>query len=157
MGQGMVRIVTDTQDPALQQVVTLFEGMHREMAAQGMAMELAPGGGRMWCEGVERGLERFGRLVVAEHEGRMVGFAQGLIKLAPEYLGGALIGHIAHVYVAPESRGHGLGHQMVEQLHIWFVERKVTSMELQVLARNEAGQAFWEAMGYRLELLQYRK
>ena len=157
MGVMTIRVVDHAQDPALERVPALFEEMHREMAAQGMGLSLAEGGAARWCEGISRGLERFGRLVVAERGNELVGFAHGALKLAPEHLGGVRLGHIAHVHVLRDARGSGLGRAMVELLHAWFQEREVASVELQVLAGNEAGQAFWRALGYRVELLQLRK
>jgi ribosomal protein S18 acetylase RimI-like enzyme len=152
-----IRLVDHAQDPVLAQVTTLFEEMHREMAGQGMGLSLAEGGAALWCNGMARGLERFGRLVVAERGGELVGFAHGALKLAPEHLGGVRLGHISHVHVVRDARGSGVGRAMVELLHAWFQEREVASIELQVLAGNEAGQAFWRALGYRVELLQLRK
>ena len=152
-----IRVVDHAQDPALARVPALFEEMHREMAGQGMGLSLAEGGAVRWREGVARGLERFGRLVVAERGNELVGFAHGALKLAPEHLGGVRLGRIADVHVLRDACGSGPGRAMVGRLHGWFQEREVASIELQVLAGNEAGQAFWRSLGYRVELLQLRK
>ncbi|MCB0773583.1 MAG: GNAT family N-acetyltransferase [Flavobacteriales bacterium] len=157
MEQVAYKVIVDERDPALPAVQDLFTRMHHEMASQGMGLSLAEGGAGLWCASVSRGLERFNRLVIAMHGERVVGFAHGAVKLAPEHLGGMRLGHISHVHVAVDARGKGIGRGMVDLLHAWFADREVASIELHVLAGNDAGQAFWRSLGYRVELHQLRK
>ena len=152
-----VRTITQADDPALGTVPALFEMMHAEMASQGMLLRLAENGARIWLDATKSGLERFGRLAVAEADGRVVGFAHAVVKLAPDHLGGARTGHIAHVYVTPTHRRSGIARALVASLHEWLGAKQVTSIELQVVHRNEAGLAFWRSLGYGTELLQLRK
>ena len=152
-----IRNIRSVEDAALLQVPALFEAMHRAMEAQGMQLGLVPGGAAKWVELAAMNAERFGRLVVAELEGKVVGFAHGAVKLAPEHLGGARLGHITHVFVEPGSRGQGLGKEMVAELRSWFTAREVASIELQVVVGNEEGLRFWRSMGFAVELLQLRK
>jgi GNAT superfamily N-acetyltransferase len=152
-----IRAIDRTDDPALAALPELFELMHAEMAAQGMLLRLAERGGRIWLDGAIGGLERFGRLAVAESDGRLVGFAHAGVKLAPEHLGGARIGHITHVYVTPAHRRSGIARGLVASLHEWLQAKQVASVELQVVQGNESGLAFWRSLGYAPELLQLRK
>jgi ribosomal protein S18 acetylase RimI-like enzyme len=157
MSRASVRTITHAEDAALPAIVPLFEAMHAEMAQQGMLLRLGPDGARIWQEGIKGGLERFGRLAVAEADGQVVGFAHAVVKLAPEHLGGARIGHIAHVYVAPAHRRSGIARELVASLHAWLGAKQVASTELQVVHLNEAGLAFWRSLGYEPELVQLRK
>lgn len=157
MSTASVRTIAHADDTALPAVVPLFEAMHAEMAQQGMLLRLNPDGAHVWLEGSKVGLERFGHLAVAEADGQVVGFAHAVVKLAPEHLGGARIGHIAHVYVAPAHRRSGIARELVASLHEWLSAKRVTSTELQVVHRNEAGLAFWRSLGYVPELVQLRK
>jgi len=152
-----VRPVTDTNDPALIGIVPLFAAMHAEMAAQGMLLRLADGGALTWLDGVKGGLERFGRIAVAEADGGVIGFAHAAVKLAPEHLGGARTGHITHLYVAPARRRAGIARALAASLHGWLRDKEVASTELQVVRDNAAGLAFWRSVGYADELLQLRK
>lgn len=152
-----IRAVTDPEDPVLAGIEPHFQAMHDEMASQGMLLRLADDGARTWLNGVRGGLERFGRLAVAGSDGIITGFAHASVKLAPEHLGGARMGHITHVYVAPEYRRTGIARSLVVSLHEWLHAREVTSIELQVVKDNRAGLAFWSALGYTTELLQLRK
>lgn len=156
MQRANIRCIRSVDDPALHQLPALFEAMHHGMEAQGMQLKLAPDGASKWVEDAARSAERFGRLVVAERDGTVVGFAHGAVKLAPEHLGGARLGHITHVFVDPASRGQGLGKDMVAELRSWFTAKEVASIELQVVVGNEEGLRFWRSMGFAVELLQMR-
>jgi ribosomal protein S18 acetylase RimI-like enzyme len=61
------------------------------------------------------------------------------------------------VYVTPAYRRSGVARELVASLHQWLHAKQVTSIELQVVHRNEAGLAFWRSLGYGPELLQLRK
>ncbi|MBP7514098.1 MAG: GNAT family N-acetyltransferase [Flavobacteriales bacterium] len=157
MSTMTVRAVLRADDPALARVPALFEAMHAEMAEQGMGLRLVPDGGRVWLDGARGGLERFARFAVAEFEGHVAGFAHAAVKLAPDHLGGERIGHVTHLYVSPAHRRSGIARALAASLHEWLMAKQVTSIELQVVHRNEAGLAFWRSLGYASELMQLRK
>ncbi len=152
-----VRAILRADDPALSELPALFEAMHVEMEGQGMALRLVPGGGSIWLKATTSGLERFGRITVAEVDGQVAGFAHAAVKLAPEHLGGGRIGHITHVYVSPPHRRSGIAQQLAASLHAWLGSKEVSGIELHVVHGNEAGLAFWRSLGYATELLQLRK
>lgn len=156
MSQAQIRTIEEANDKALVAVLPLFTDMHSEMAAQGMVLRLAEQGARAWLDGIATGLERFGRLVVAEAGGEVTGFGYASLKLAPEHLGGARIGHIAHIYVAPAHRRSGIARSLAGSLHEWLRAKQVDSIELQVVRGNEAGLSFWRSLGYEVELMQLR-
>ena len=157
MSNATVRTITNAVDPALVKLPPLFEMMHAEMTGQGMFLRLDESGAQRWLESIKSGLERFGHVVVAEADGQVVGFAHAAVKLAPEHLGGSRMGHIAHLYVLPSHRRTGIARDLVASLHEWLSAKQVTSIELQVVHRNEAGLAFWGSLGYLPELMQLRK
>jgi ribosomal protein S18 acetylase RimI-like enzyme len=157
MSTAKTRIVQLADDPALQAVLPLFTEMHSEMATQGMQLRLVPNGASMWLEGIRHGFERFGRMVVAEADGTVVGFAHGAIKLSPEHLGGERVGYVAHLFVLPAHRRAGIARALATHLNAWFAEKNVRSVELQVVRDNGAGAAFWKSLGYKVELTQLRK
>ncbi len=157
MSDHRIRIITEGHDPSLALIAPLFEHMHEEMASHGMALTLAPDGFHIWLKGVSGGLERFGRLVVAEVDGAIIGFAHAGLKLAPAHLGAGRIGHISHLYILPRYRRSGIAQALAASLHEWSTEKQVTSTELQVVQGNEAGMAFWRSLGYAVELVQMRR
>lgn len=156
MDEIRFRYITDDKDPALDQVRPLLAGMYREMRRQGLMLPLADDGADKWIDGIQSSLGRFGILAVVYSGNRLAGFAHGALKYLPDYLGGYRTGVITHVYVHEDLRGQKVGRRLVSLLEQWFGEKKVHSVELQVIAGNDA-RAFWEKAGYTLELLQYRK
>jgi GNAT superfamily N-acetyltransferase len=87
---------------------------------------------------------------------KVVAFAHGGLKFLPDYLGGQKTGVVTHIFVKASYRHRHIGHQLLSLLEGWFKEKKVHSIELQVIAGNDARE-FWEKSGYSLELYQYRK
>jgi ribosomal protein S18 acetylase RimI-like enzyme len=152
-----IRVIINADDPALGGVVPLFEDMYAGMALQGLFTRLVPGGAQLWSEGIAKGLERFGRLVVAEEGGVVKGFAHATMKLAPEHLGGARVGQVTHVHVDPSFRTQGVGKRLVSSLDAWFQEKQIATVELQVVIGNEVAIQFWKDQGYGIELVQMRK
>lgn len=156
MKEVRIAELTDGDDPRFAAVAELFAVMHTEMRAQGMRLELAPDGEKLWVAEAARGLERFGRVTVALVGEEVVGFAHGALKLAPEHLGGARIGHITHVYVLSEHRRKAIASRLVRSLQDWFRQKQVHSVELQVVHGAAAALSFWEEMGFSVELFQLR-
>lgn len=144
-------------NPLLDQVEGLFLQLYDFMARTGLMMPLVEGGQGLWRKSVEKGLGRFGCLLVALQKDTVVGFAHGMIRFVPEYLGGYKVGYITHTFVSPNSRGRGLGRKMVSELEKWFSDRDVHSVEVQVLSQNDQAAGFWEELGFEKELIQLRR
>ena len=134
-----------------------MEAMYSSLESQGWPFPLAEGGAEMWLKPVRNTIGRFGRMVVAKANGSIIGFAHGMIKFLPDYLGGHAIGFVTHIYVDNNYRETGTGRRMVEMLEEWFRQKKVHSIELQVITGNTGGIDFWKKLGYLEELRQYRK
>jgi ribosomal protein S18 acetylase RimI-like enzyme len=100
---------------------------------------------------------RYSMVILAKKGESVVGFAHGMLKFLPDYLGGFAIGSITHVYVEDDSRRSGIGKALVNMLEDWFREKKTHSIELQVITGNPAAREFWKKLGYLEELQQYRK
>lgn len=152
-----IREIIHGDDPAIIKLEALFRDMYRYMDNHGLKLELAEKGERKWLDGVIKGLGRFGVLQVAENGEAVVGFAHGSLRLTPDYLDSRKVGVITHVFVVEEYRGNRVGEDLVKGLEKWFASKDVHSVELQVLSGNKNGIAFWEKLGYPLELQQHRK
>ena len=57
-------------------------------------------------------------------------------------------GHISHTAVSPACQRQGIGRQLVETALEALKEQGIHKVNLVVFARDEAGNAFWEAMGF---------
>ena len=100
-GRIVINVIEQGNDPRVAPIAPLLEAMYAEMLHNGSMMPLARNGADLWFRSVANGLERFGRLSIAMIGEEVIGFAHGAIKLAPEHLGGARVGHVSHVFVLP--------------------------------------------------------
>lgn len=139
------------------EVGEMFVRMYARMDEMGLMLPLIPGGMEKWLKTAQNTAGRFGLVILAKKGEKAVGFAHGMIKYLPDYLGGFAVGSITHVYVDENSAGSGIGSTLVNLLEDWFREKKVHSVELQVIKGNPAAKKFWEKLGYLEELQQYRK
>lgn len=144
-------------DPDWDNVGKLFSRMYERMGELGLMLPLDDDGAEKWLRTTKNTSGKYGLLILASKGGKVIGFAHGLIKFLPDYLGGFAVGSITHIYVDEDSRRSGIGKALVSQLEEWFREKKVHSVELQVISGNPAGKEFWKSLGYQEELCQYRK
>jgi ribosomal protein S18 acetylase RimI-like enzyme len=135
----------------------LFSQMYARMDEMGLMLPLSPGGIEKWLKTAKNTAGKFGMVILAKKGEKAVGFAHGMIKFLPDYLGGSAVGSITHVYVGDDYARSGVGRAMVNLLEDWFREKKVHSVELQVITGNPAAKEFWKNLGYLEELQQYRK
>ncbi len=157
MAEISFRYVTEDTDPALDQLKPLLAELYRGMREQGLMIPLADTGADKWTQGIQSTLGKFGALAVAYEDNKLIAFAHGALKFLPDYLGNLRTGVITHIFVKPEYREQQLGLKLVHMLEKWFSEKKVYSIELQVVSGNAGAMDFWEKAGYTLELHQFRK
>ncbi len=157
MQNEQIREVRQADDAAWDAVELLFADMYDYMAGKGLMFGLDDGGPGKWISAVKKGLGRFGVLFISSAGGEITGFAYGSIRIAPEYLGNRKVGVITHIHLKPGRRGKGTGRKLVASLEEWFHANQVHSVELQVVSGNTPAMGFWEKLGYRPELVQYRK
>lgn len=101
-------------------------------------------------EGIERFLRRNpDTCFVAEEEGKII----GAIMVGSD----GRRGHIYHTAVHPDYRHAGIGRALVERACEALKEIGIYKVMLVVFKRNEAGNAFWESLGFRVrEDIAYR-
>jgi ribosomal protein S18 acetylase RimI-like enzyme len=135
----------------------LFKRMYARMDDLGLMLQLAPDGAEKWLQATKNTAGRFGLVIVAKKGDKAVGFAHGIIKYLPDYLGGFPVGSITHIFIDEDHTGSGIGKAMVGLLEDWFRSKKVHSVELQVISGNQGAKEFWRKLGYTEELQQFRK
>jgi GNAT superfamily N-acetyltransferase len=116
------------------------------------------------------------RFLVAEHEGKIVGYVKAVIHRTDDGRGGlrALLsprrivrrwldlllrrprptihgsgGQIAGLFVQNEDRRRGTGRRLAHAAEAWLHDHGMATNHLTVLSSNASGRAFWEACGYR--------
>src|SRR5437773_3953188 len=115
----------------------LWKALFEHQRANGMLIELPEDAFEKWAASLSPVLERFACLYIAEADSGLVGFIAGRIRALPPYFGGHPTGFISDVFVAEVHRGAGIGRELMKLATAWFMEQKVTRIELQVIAQND--------------------
>jgi GNAT superfamily N-acetyltransferase len=103
-----------------------------------------------WRDVQHRCAEAHGIFVIAEQEGRPVGWAFAhdtpghLFVVEPERRHGS----IAELFVVPEARGAGHGRALIQACEEWAKQRGHKLLTLGVLANNRRAQRSYEGAGY---------
>lgn len=102
--------------------------------------------------------------MVAEEDGRIVGFMLCLLEPNVPVYRERKIGVISDVYVKEERRRKGLAKKMFDFAAKWFEKNKVRTVRLNVAADNLEARAAWRMLGFepfmidtRLDLAGYPK
>ena len=88
------------------------------------------------------------KLVVAEEDGKLVGFMLCLLSPNTPVYAERKIGVISDVYVLPERRKRGVTRLMFDHAVKWFKKNKVRSIQLGVAAANPEAIAVWRKIGF---------
>ncbi|UOR10434.1 GNAT family N-acetyltransferase [Halobacillus amylolyticus] len=86
-------------------------------------------------------------LIVAEEEGRLVGYLAAINGSAKRQQ------HSLHLVVGilKGYRGKGLGTKLFTYLEKWAIEHRIHRLELTVVVENEAGLGLYKKMGFKVE------
>ncbi len=87
-------------------------------------------------------------VLVAEADGRVVGYCQGMISKHPPVLKIIEYGQILDFAVLQSWRRQGLGQQMLEKMFEWFWARGLLRIEVRCSLLNEISRSFWRKMGF---------
>jgi len=97
------------------------------------------------------------RALVAEADGRVVGYVLGMIvDLLPDVFAQEPGGFLADIYVDSAYRRRGIGGALVAALQAWFHEQGVTHFDWHVAAHNPDALAFWHSIGGREVMIRMR-
>ena len=96
------------------------------------------------------------KLVVAEENGRLVGFMLCLLSPNSPVFAERKIGVVSDVYVLPERRMKGVTKLMFDHAVQWFKKNKVGSIQLAVAAVNQEALTVWRKLGFEPYMLYER-
>lgn len=112
-----------------------------------------------WRDLQHRCAEKHGTMLIAEDEGKPVGWA-----FAHDQLGEVFVveperqhGYLAELYVVPSARGKGLGRALIEACEAWARARGHKLLQVGVLARNARAIRSYEGAGYSAYGLTMRR
>ncbi len=139
-------------EQTLNAVAALFREMYHEMERTGLNLPLIQDGEKKWIRAASQMPGKVNHLIVAEEKDKIIGFAHGNIRLAPEYQGSIKTGFISHVFVLKDFRKVGVASTMVDLLLESLSTSGATRFDLDVLASNKAAVQFWHSKGFSKEL-----
>ena len=97
------------------------------------------------------------RVLVADNEGRLVGYiCGGIAEIRAEMFEPLRCGLISDIFVQESERRNGIGRELVERLALWFRARDVATFEWYTSARNPSALAFWRALGGETSMLRMK-
>ena len=92
--------------------------------------------------------ERDTKVLVAEEDGGIVGYARLSVAKSPSYLAPEKIGIIYDLLISKPYRRRRMGELLFHSSMDWFMAKKIKNIELSVDARNISGVEFWKKFGF---------
>jgi len=92
--------------------------------------------------------EKNGVVMVAEVNGKVIGFCLARLADTPPPMQSRACGEILDAVVAVDYRRQGIGEQLIAAVKQWFTVRDVTRLHVNVMSHNPIGVAFWRKMGF---------
>lgn len=96
------------------------------------------------------------RLLVAEHDARVIGCAFARIEAAKPWLRHAHEAYMGLMFVEPAWRGRGVNAGLLCELQAWCRGRGIREVRLDVYADNIAAVSAYRKAGFRVNLLEMR-
>lgn len=97
------------------------------------------------------------KLLVAETNGKIVGFGSASISIKSPTFKIKNYGHISDIYVSEKSRRIGVAGKILEGFYKWYRENNIRYLELNVMANNKLGRCAWDKYGFKDFLIRKRK
>lgn len=151
------KIDRNENDSTLSRIEEMFVEMYRFMSNRGLTLRLQSGGEKIWLKSMMPMLDKTNAIIIALADDYPVGFTAGNVRISPAFLGSMKIGHLSHLFVDQDYRKHQLGIKLSKELEIWFDQKNVELIELDVLIQSEDVIRFWERAGYRQEYIRMNK
>ncbi len=142
---GEARLPAD--EPA---ILSFIDGLQDYEAGSSPIAAAIPISSEHWREVQHRCAEKHGIMLIAEDEGRPMGWAFAhdqnaeLFVAAPE----RRHGYLAEIFLMPQARGKGLGRALIAACEDWARGRRLTLLTIGVLAKNPAAIRAYEGVGY---------
>ncbi len=135
--------------PIAEAQVASWHSSYKGIVPQGLiermtVEERAPAWGRILMSLEESGL---GTVYVCERDGDVVGFASMGVQREPELEGKGFSAEVTALYLIDDVKRQGIGTALVAACAQAAQDRGHSAMSVWVLDKNEAGRAFYEALG----------
>lgn len=95
-------------------------------------------------------------LLVAEENGKIVGYSVGVISTKPSVFKIRKFGLISDVFVEKKYRKQGIAKLFLLEQKKWFKSKKLQHIELTVHLKNEEGKKVWAKYGFEDYMVKKR-
>jgi ribosomal protein S18 acetylase RimI-like enzyme len=111
-----------------------------------------------WREWLDTILSEENRVVlVAEVDGKPVGYVHGTVGETPPVYAQRKHGAIVEISVTASWRRRGVGGKLIAALFDWFRQRGLAEVRMGRSPRNPLATAFWRKMGFEPYMVQMRR
>jgi ribosomal protein S18 acetylase RimI-like enzyme len=149
--------VRDGTAEDLDEVIDLWELLARHHEEISEDFTLAWDGKRKWSNYVRAKFDEIStKLIVAEEEGKVVGFMLCLLSPNVAVFKERKVGVISDAYVLEERRRKGVTRKMLDVAVKWFKKNKVRTVQLGVAHANLEARAAWRAIGFEPYMIYKR-
>ncbi len=145
------------------QVVNLWKELidyHKKISTTDFAIdyEMVEDAPTRWVKFYEQHIRsRNKKAIVAEEDGRIIGYLLGSIEKRPPIFKTIYRAFISEACVTRERRNRGIGTKLVKEFVAWAKEKGMKYITLCVLPKNELGVKFWRKHGFKTILFHQRK
>ena len=132
--------------PEMVELWNLLMGFHQELDP---TYELLPDAAERWVKYIETKFEDDEwRVLVAERNGRVVGYAVAAVQEYPPVFENPQHGFLQEIAVLREFRRQGIGRGLVEAAVEWLAGRDVAETTVRIDERNPASLALFASAGF---------
>jgi ribosomal protein S18 acetylase RimI-like enzyme len=96
-------------------------------------------------------------VLVAEENGKIIGYILSYITKRPKIFKEKMSGHISSIYILERYQNKGVAKSLLEETYKWFKKRKIQWVELSVHTKNKSGIKFWEKSRFKTTILRMRR
>lgn len=94
-------------------------------------------------------LSRKSKVFVAYSGNKILGFIMVKIEKYPPVFKIEKYGYIETVAVAKKYRRSGVGQMLLDESEKWFIDKKISHIELKTSVKNEVATSFWKKHGFK--------
>ena len=142
-----IRPATIEDVEAVSELLMELLRMHRSFgklyAVKKDAKKIAQG----WLKKAPR--RRIQKLLVAEKDGKIVGYLWARVKRRPTIFINTTIGEISDLYVHDDHRNIGVAKKLIEAVLDWFREKKIEYVEAFVATDNMVAEKAWKSFKFK--------
>ncbi len=95
-------------------------------------------------------------VIVAEHEGEIIGSGYGQIRNRKGYFIQEQLGFIGFLFVKNEYRGQGINQKIIKALCDWFSSKNIEEIRLKVYDKNPRAIRAYEKSGFEKHIIEMR-